>query len=137
MENQIKIYSEKEKQEFANYVKNTDKVADLVCEETGLVMQLNWEYDEFCLKYSNDEISATSVNIDNIFIKLHILREEENKKDKDIFTKLEITILLYPENEKRYMMELDKLSKVDLILQLNHFNNMRKIELSKNNKNQK
>ena len=49
------------------------------------------------------------------------------KTTKDIFTRLQRTILMYPQNEKRYMMELDKRTKEDLILMLNHFNNLRKL----------
>ena len=73
----FKIYSKEEKQVLADYVKKTDKVADLVCEETGVVMHLNWECDMFTLKYGNDEISAHSVDIDDIFNGLYIRIEEK------------------------------------------------------------
>ena len=73
----FKIYSEEEKQAFADYVKKTDKVADLVCEDTGVVMHLNWEYDMFTLKYGNDEISAHSIDINDIFNKLYIVIQEK------------------------------------------------------------
>ena len=73
----IKIYSEKEKQEFDEYVKCTDngimQEADLVCEETGIVMHLTYESDMntdtpcYNLKYMNGDLLATSVDIDDIF----------------------------------------------------------------------
>ena len=53
--------------------------------------------------------------------------KETMKTTKDTFTKLERTILMYSENEKRYMMELDKRTKEDLILMLNNINNIRKL----------
>jgi hypothetical protein len=53
---------------------------------------------------------------------------------EDIFTKLEETIINYPKEEKEYMMEMDKHTKVDLLLQLNHLNNIRKMEMEKLNK---
>jgi len=46
-----------------------------------------------------------------------------------MFTKLEKTILVYPENEKKYMMELDKYNKVDLILMLNQINNQKDLKI--------
>ena len=49
------------------------------------------------------------------------------KTTKDMFTKLQKTILVYPENEKKYMMELDKMTKEDLILMLNSINNIKKL----------
>ena len=53
---------------------------------------------------------------------------------EDIFSKLEETIINYPKEEKEYMMEMDKHTKVDLLLQLNHFNNLHKMEMEKLNK---
>tara|TARA_R100000655_G_scaffold36882_1_gene71388 strand:- start:2515 stop:2685 length:171 start_codon:yes stop_codon:yes gene_type:complete len=55
------------------------------------------------------------------------------KPQNEFFTELQKTIIDYPQEEKEYMLEMDKHTKVDLILQLNHFNNLRKMRL-KNNK---
>ena len=53
-----------------------------------------------------------------------------------MLSELQKTIINYPQEEKEYMMEMNKHTKIDLILQLNHYNNMRKMELEKlNNKN--
>ena len=43
-------------------------------------------------------------------------------------TELQKTFMAYPKDEQMYMLELDKMSKVDLILWLNNLNNIRKIE---------
>ena len=43
-------------------------------------------------------------------------------------TELQISFMAYPKDEQMYMLELDKMSKVDLILWLNNLNNIRKIE---------
>ena len=51
------------------------------------------------------------------------------ENDKNLFTELEKTILLYPNEEKNYMMGFNNTSKVDLILLLNNFSN--KIEIDK------
>lgn len=53
-----------------------------------------------------------------------------------MLSELQKTIINYPQKEKEYMMEMNKHTKIDLILQLNHYNNMREMELEKlNNKN--
>ena len=44
-------------------------------------------------------------------------------------TELQKTFMAYPKDEQMYMLELDKMSKVDLILWLNNLNNIRKKEL--------
>ena len=100
----IKIYSEKEKQELADYVKKTDKVAELVCEETGVVMHLNWECDinAYALIYMNGDILETSGDIDDIFNTLYIVIEEKIetliKEKSPFFTKQikEINLSKYP-----------------------------------------
>lgn len=49
-----------------------------------------------------------------------------------MLSELQKTIINYPQEEKEYMMEMNKkFSKVDLLLQLNHFNNLHKMELEK------
>lgn len=52
-------------------------------------------------------------------------------------TELQKTFMAYPKEEQMYMLELDKMSKVDLILFLNNLNNIRKIELEKQKLTQK
>jgi len=48
-------------------------------------------------------------------------------------TELQKTFMAYPKDEQMYMLELDKMSKVDLILWLNNLNNIRKKESEKQN----
>ena len=96
-------------------------------------------------KEVNKIINKLSQRIENLNKKLeskdNVIQDLVNEKiranslaSEDIFTKLEETIINYPKEEKEYMMEMDKHTKVDLLLQLNHFNNLHKMEMEKLNK---
>ena len=93
----------------------------------------------------NKIINKLSQRIENLNKKLeskdNVIQDLVDEKiranslaSEDIFSKLEETIINYPKEEKEYMMEMDKHTKVDLLLQLNHFNNLHKMEMEKLNK---
>lgn len=96
-------------------------------------------------KEVNKIINKLSQRIENLNKKLeskdNVIQDLVDEKiranslaSEDIFSKLEETIINYPKEEKEYMMEMDKHTKVDLLLQLNHFNNLHKMEMEKLNK---
>jgi predicted sugar kinase len=44
-----------------------------------------------------------------------------------MLSKLEETIIKYPQEEKEFMLQLERMSKIDLIIYVNNLNNLRNI----------